>query len=125
MKKAIDDARERASEIADQLSALGPIGVARFFGGAGLKADGVQFAFVINGTLYFRTDEGGRATYEALGSRPFRYDGRSGEVVVTSYWEVPSEILEDEEELGRWAGRAIEAARAPRPARGRRARRAG
>lgn len=123
--KGVDDARERANEIADQLSALGPIGVARFFSGAGLKMDGVQFAFVIKGTLYFRADEGSRAAFEALGSRPFSYDGRSREVVVTSYWEVPSEILEDEEELDRWAKRAIEAAQAPRPSRGRKARRAG
>ncbi len=31
--------------------------VTRFFGGAGLSKDGVQFCFVIEGVLYLRVDD--------------------------------------------------------------------
>jgi len=112
-------ARDRALELAGQLAAIGPIEVGRFFGGAGLACEGVQFAFVMKGTLYLRVDDDTRPAFEALGAAPFAYAGRSGTVTVTSYYALPDEIADDPDELLRWAERAHRAARAAKPPRAR------
>ena len=110
----LDGARTRALEIADHLAGLGAVTVSRFFGGAALLIDGLQFAFVIKGSLYLRVDQESRADFEALGAAPFSYAGRSGPVVVASYYEAPDEIIDDPEELRRWAARSHRAALAGR-----------
>jgi TfoX/Sxy family transcriptional regulator of competence genes len=97
---------EKAREIAGHIDSLGPITVARFFGGAGLAAQGVQFAFVMGETVYLRTDETTRPEFEALGAVPFEYVGANGIVTVTSYYEVPQTIVAEARELDRWAATA-------------------
>ena len=108
-------ARDRALELAGQMADLGPVEVGRFFGGAGLKCEGVQFAFVMKGTLYLRVDDDSRPAFLALGAAPFVYAGRSGTVTVASYYALPDEIADDPDELLRWAEQAHRAARNARP----------
>ncbi len=112
---SVASARERALEIADWLRRMGPIRVTRFFGGAGLAKDGIQFAFVIKGVLYLRADEWSRPEFEALGAKPFTYAGRSQAVKVASYYEAPEEIVDDPDELSRWSAEALRAALAAKP----------
>jgi TfoX/Sxy family transcriptional regulator of competence genes len=95
---------------------MGPITVSRFFGGAALRAGGVQFAFVMRGSLYLRVDADGRASLAALGAAPFSYAGRSATVTVASYIEAPDQIVADPDELLRWARRAQRVALATRKA---------
>jgi len=102
--------KARAQEIADQLETLAPVAVTRFFSGAGLTRNGIQFAFVIRGTLYFRTDAESRQAYEAQGAAPFSYAGRTREVTIQAYYEAPVDVLDEPDELNRWAERAYEAA---------------
>ncbi len=112
--------KARAQEIADQLDTPAPITVTRFFSGAGLTRNGIQFAFVIRGTLYFRTDADSRPAYEAMGAEPFSYAGRTKEVTIQAYYEAPVDVLDDPDELNRWAERAYQAAVAahkPKPPR--------
>src|SRR6516164_1166200 len=45
-------ARGLALEIAERIDTLPRVTVSRFFSGAGLVADGVQFGFVMKGSLY-------------------------------------------------------------------------
>jgi DNA transformation protein and related proteins len=97
---------DRAREFADDLRAMGPITVSRFFGGASLVKAGVQFGFVIMGSLYLRVDDTSRAAFEALGARPFSYAGKSKTVTVGSYYEAPDEVIENPEDLARWASEA-------------------
>lgn len=96
----------RALELADQLHKIGPISVTRFFGGAGLVRAGVQFAFIIESVLYLRVDNLTRPDFEALGAAPFSYATRSKTVKVASYYELPDEIVDNPDELIRWATRA-------------------
>lgn len=110
----MNPARELALELAERIDGLGPVSVARFFSGAALIAAGVQFGFVIRGSLYLRVDDKTRAEYEAAGAAPFSYAGRSKQVTVASYYEAPSEILEDSERLAAWAADAHRAALAAR-----------
>lgn len=121
---AAPSARAFAQEIADRIVSIGPVGVARFFSGAALKVGGVQFAFVLRGSLYLRTDERSRPAFEAAGSAPFSYPGRSKTVTVSAYYEAPVDVLDDDDELNRWAEDAYRAAvaahRAKPPKRSRR-----
>jgi len=103
--------RALAEEYAARIDGLGPISVHRYFGGASLRADGVQFGFVMKGVLYLKADEVSRGAFERHGCAPFSYAGTSGQVTVAAYYEAPSEILEDPEGLAGWAADALRAAR--------------
>jgi len=74
----------------------------RMFGGVGLYADGLFFAILAEDTLYFKTNDSNRAAYEARGSQPF-CPFPDKPAMKMNYHEVPAELLDDGEELTRWA----------------------
>lgn len=92
--------------VLEQLEDLPALAHRRLFGGVGFYSHGVQFAMVIEHTLYFVVDEQTRPRYVALGSQCFRYRTKLREVEVRKYQSVPAEWLEDRHEL---AARAREA----------------
>lgn len=94
----------------DLLRPLGKIESRNFFGLDGIKADGSMLGFVLDEKLYLRTDEETRVAYKAEASEPFTFD-KNGEVIVTSYYTVPVRLYDEPDELARWAGRALVAAR--------------
>lgn len=94
----------------DLLSDLGHVTSRRMFSGAGIYIDGVIFALVIDDALYVKTDEEGRATFEAEGLEPFSFM-KQGKRISTSYWRAPERLLDDAPEMQRWAARALQAAR--------------
>jgi DNA transformation protein len=79
------------------------------FGGVGIYAGGLFFALIADDTLYFKVDDSNRADFEKRGMGPFRPYGEDGEVM--QYYRVPDDLLEDPEELGVWAEKAIVVAR--------------
>jgi DNA transformation protein len=97
--------------VLDQLRRLdaGRVERRRMFGGAGLYCEGVFFALLWRDRLYFKTAEAERAAYQTHGMTPFRPSARQ---TLSSYWEVPLEVLEDDETLVEWARRAVAAAHA-------------
>lgn len=97
--------------VVEQLAALGEVEPRAMFGGYGVYHDGVFFAIVDGGRLFFKTDGASRAEYESRGMGPFR---PTKEMTLRSYYEVPAEVLESPEELALWARRAL-ACRAGRP----------
>lgn len=108
-------ALEFAREIAERITGLGRIRVRRFFSGAGLVADDdVQFAFVIGGSLYLKVDDEFRPAFEAMGAKPFVYEGKRKPVTISSYYETPEDVIYDDDELRRWAVRSHRAAAASR-----------
>lgn len=101
---------ELALEIAERLGGVDDVVVKRFFGGAALLAAGLQFGFVMKGSLYLRTDDTNRAAFEAMGAAPFQYTGAGRTVTVQGYFETPAEIVEDSELLRSWVAQARHAA---------------
>ena len=79
------------------------------FGGVGIYAGELFFALIAEDTLYFKVDESNRGDFEARGMLPFRPYGDGGETM--HYYQVPDGLLDDPDELGRWAGQAIDVAR--------------
>lgn len=112
--------------LGEQLAGLGDVSFRKMFGGAGVYHGGRIFGVVDDDVLYFKVDDRSRGAYEHRGMGPFRpyADGPP----MRAYHQVPAEIVEDREELVRWAREAIAAAerlaaeRAPRPGKPRSAR---
>jgi DNA transformation protein len=82
------------------------------FGGAGIYCDAVVFAFVDDDTLFLKTDETGRAAFEAEGMGPFTYTTKNGPGILLSYWRAPERLLEDPDEMVGWARASLAIARA-------------
>jgi DNA transformation protein len=89
---------------------FGPVTVKRMFGGSGIYAEGLCFAIELRGEVFLKTDELSRADFSAVGSAPFIYVAK-GKSRPTSYWSLPAGAHEDGDELRRWAGMGLEAAR--------------
>jgi len=106
---------EFAEYICDQLAELGEVSSARFFGGVGFKLVDCQFAMCMGNTLYLVVDDVLRQKYLAMGSKPFSYKTKKGQRLVHRYYEVPDEILENQQDLLDWARESISVAvKAPR-----------
>jgi DNA transformation protein len=101
--------------VMDQLGTLGGLVRERFFGGVALKSQGLMFAMIMDGSLYFAVDERLRKRYQDLGSRCFSYDTKKGRVEVTRFYEVPADLVEDADGLV-GAARESLAVAAKRPA---------
>ncbi len=94
------------SFIQDLLSDFGPVSIRHMFSGAGVYADGVMFAIVVEDTLYLKADEVSARAFAAEGKGPFTYRPKGRGPVALSYWEVPERLLDDSDELVTWARRA-------------------
>jgi DNA transformation protein len=91
--------------VLDQLRDLGHIECRRMFGSYGLYHGAVFFGIISSGRLYFKTDTATQPEYERRGMAPFQ---PSAKQTLKSYYEVPVEVVEDDEQLVNWARRAVE-----------------
>ena len=82
------------------------------FGGYGIYKDGIIFAIIAEGKLYFKVSDINRNDYEEKGSKPFEYVMPSGKKMQMGYWELPEEVMEDREILHVWVGRAVAVSKA-------------
>lgn len=94
--------------LCESLTPLGAITARRMFGGYAVYCDCVVFALVAHNVLYFKTDDGNRSDYEALGLQPFKpFDDKP---TVMPYFPPPESALDDPDELMLWARPALAAA---------------
>ncbi len=97
----------------DLLAPLGEVSARSMFGGHGFYLDGVMFALISGGQLYFKVDELSRAAFAAADTQPFVYQGKTKPVTL-SYCTAPPDAMEDPDSLLPWAEMALAAAkRAP------------
>jgi TfoX/Sxy family transcriptional regulator of competence genes len=76
--------------IHELFAAFRPVTVRRMFGGAGIFCDGLMFALVFDGAIYFKVDDASIPDFEREGSTPFVYTrakspGRVGRASL-AYW---------------------------------------
>ena len=94
----------------DQFSIVGEVSIRKMFGGAGLYFEGVMFGLVADETVYLKADAHTRKAYESKGMGPFIYDGK-GKPISMSYYQLPEDILEDQDHIQDWALQAIQVAK--------------
>lgn len=95
--------------VLEQLDGLGNLRSRRMFGGVGLYCDNLFFALIADDTLYLKVDDSNRPDFEERGMPPFvPYPDRSDASM--GYCQVPAEVLEDNEDLVRWAARSVKVA---------------
>jgi DNA transformation protein len=102
-----DDFREFVLE---QLRPVARVTSKRMFGAVGLYADSVFFAIIDDDTLYYKVGDASRARYVDAGSKAFQPYGDGSYSM--SYFELPPDVLEDEERLREWTREAVDATRA-------------
>lgn len=90
--------------VLDQLRELRGLDCRGMFGGFGLYAGGKFFGIIFQGRLFFKTNEVTREGYRARGMKHFQPNAKQQ---LTSYYEVPAEIIEDTTELIAWAHEAV------------------
>ncbi|MFO0775672.1 MAG: TfoX/Sxy family protein [Nitrospiraceae bacterium] len=102
-------ARDAFAEfVSDQLADLRGLLCRRMFGGHGLYVRDRFIGIVHKGRLYFKVSDDTRATYVAQGMKPFR---PSPTQTLRSFYEVPVDILEQQDLLLSWAEAACAAAK--------------
>lgn len=95
--------------VREELGALGPVKVERFFDGwAYLLAD-KRFAVSIKDHLYFRVDQPLQEALMAEGCQPFTHQKGGKTVFVHRFYEAPASCLDDRSALLHWARRALAA----------------
>ena len=95
--------------IGDLLADIPDIMSRAMFGGFGLYKNGIIFAIIADGALYFKVNETNKSEYEKYGSKPFTYKMPTGKLYEMSYWLLPEEIMEDREELSAWVSTSVAA----------------
>ncbi|MEO1014160.1 MAG: TfoX/Sxy family protein [Pseudomonadota bacterium] len=96
--------------VKDLFAPFGEISVRKMFGGAGVYCDGRMFAIIGDDDLWLKADDDSRGEFEAAGLQMFTYETKAGDAHAMSYFAPPDEVFDDEDELRRWTGLALEAA---------------
>ena len=102
---------ELLDHLTDQLTPLGDARGRPMFGGYGVYLDGLIIGLIAFDTFYLKVDDQNRPDFEAAGSAPFSYDTKGGTNTITSYWEVPAEVLDDADQLRAWALKSLAVSR--------------
>jgi DNA transformation protein len=94
--------------VVDQLSRWGEISVRRMFGGVGLYREGKMFGLIADDVAYLKVDDSNRADFVKAGSSPFNPYPDKAKTTVMSYYEIPPDVLENPDELAKWAQRSLD-----------------
>jgi DNA transformation protein len=91
--------------VLDQLRGLGQVEARSMFGGKGLYWRDQIFGLIDEGQVFFRVAAATVGRYAAKGAKPFEpWPGH----VMKGYYEVPTDVLEDAEQVVAWAREAWE-----------------
>ncbi len=96
--------------VTDLFATFGEVKIKLMFGGAGVYYKDQMFALLAGERIFLKVNEETRGAFEAERCKPFVFESKDGETIMTSYVEVPPRLLDDTDELARWAQRAYEAA---------------
>ncbi|MBL6951026.1 MAG: TfoX/Sxy family protein [Alphaproteobacteria bacterium] len=101
---------EYRAYIEELVAPLGHVSTRRMFGGLGIFYRGLMFALVARDVLHFKVDEVNLPAYEAAGMEVFSYLRNGKKRGLNSYWTVPVDVLDNEDEFLVWARGAADAA---------------
>src|SRR3954462_15376154 len=81
------------------------------FSGAGVFADGLMIALVVDSLIYLKADDSFVPLFEREGQAPFSYKTRDGKRTLNSYWRMPERLYDEPDELAECARLALAAVR--------------
>lgn len=97
------EAGELCAQVVEFLAQTGDVTSKKMFGGYGIFENGLMFALVNSkAKLYFKVSDKNRQDYENADSSPY------GKM---PYWEVPKEVMDNDNVLLTWAHTSIEISR--------------
>jgi TfoX/Sxy family transcriptional regulator of competence genes len=91
--------------VLEQLGGVRALVTKRMFGGVGIYSGDVFFAVIDNDTIFFKVDDELAARYREAGMPPFA--PMPDKPPMMSYYQVPPDVLEDAEEMVKWAKESI------------------
>ncbi|HEY0147404.1 MAG TPA: TfoX/Sxy family protein [Allosphingosinicella sp.] len=94
---------------AEALAPLGTVTMRRMMGGGTLYLDGIVFAIIDGGEIWFKSDKQSDAIWDAQGCERFPVDFGNGKSGTMNYRRGPAEAYEEPEAMQRWASLALEA----------------
>ena len=94
----------------EQLAGMKGLRPKAMFGGVGLYSEEIFFGLLARDRLYLKVDDSNRARYEDAGMTAFK--PYADKPMLMPYFEVPVGVLEDAQELVRWARESVHVARA-------------
>jgi DNA transformation protein len=97
--------------IKELFAEFGPVTVRRMFSGAGVFAEGLMIAIVVDGAVFLKADERTIPRFEREGLAPFSYRTKHGRRSIDSLRRMPERLYDDPDELSDWAREALAAAR--------------
>ncbi len=97
--------------VLEQLESVQGISCRSMFGGYGLYQAKSFFGIIFKGRIYFKVSDKSRPLYVKAGKKPFK---PSAKQTLTSFYEVPENVLESRPEITDWAETAVRAGASPK-----------
>jgi len=97
--------------VLDQLGGLSELRPKPMFGGVGLYSGDAFFGILAADSLYFKVDDNSRPAYERAGSAAFAPYLDRPQMRMATYYAVPAGVIENAQELLKWAKTSIAAAK--------------
>lgn len=97
--------------VREALEPLGRVTMRPMMGGATLYLEGIVFAVLDEGELWFKADKESDAIWDAEGCERFTYSFKDGRTGSMNYRRAPAVAYDDAEAMQRWAKLAVEAGR--------------
>jgi DNA transformation protein len=97
------------ASVEEALEPLGPVTLRKMMGAAVLYLDGVIFAVLDAGEIWFKSDAETNAIWDGEGCERFTFTAKDGRVETMNYRRAPSDVYDDAEAMQRWAALAREA----------------
>jgi DNA transformation protein and related proteins len=91
-----------------QLEGMEGVTVKKMFGGGGIFHDGKMFALLHEAQMFLKVDDSNKGKFKEAGTGPFK--PHPNKPMKMPYYEVPPEVLEDQEKLKEWAGISVKVA---------------
>ena len=91
----------------DLFNPLGRLSTKTLFGGNAILKNNITFAMVFDGSIYLKTNKNTVKKYLDLNSKPLSYK-KNNKTIKLRYYEIPVEILDEEDQLIQWAIEATE-----------------
>jgi DNA transformation protein len=110
VSKTFEHTKRLAEHYVDRLSDWAKVTTRPLFGAVALYRSDHVFAMAWKGALFLKVDDESRGDYEAAGSKALGYTTAGEDHALKSYWEVPADVLDDDEKFRAGADHAYHAA---------------